>query len=127
MERGGLSPNDGVDKELIQILLDTVELRNDQQSIESKHRYEMEKIERREAIRREENTYRCMVVEGYDEESRTVHVVNHEYNHPDTSYVINVPDFPEQEEYLKDLENGDTLQIEVDYSVQGSRYIREIS
>ena len=126
MEMDGLPSNEGVDKELIQILLDAVELRNDQQSIESTHRYKMEKIERQEAIRRKENTYRCIVVDEYDEDLGTVHVITHEYNKPDTSYTINVPEFPDNEQYLKDLDVNDELHIEVDRTIQGREFVQEI-
>lgn len=126
MEMNGLSVNDGVDKELIQILLDAVELRNDQQSIESTHRHEMEKIERQEAIRRKENTYRCIVVDDYDEDVGTVHVITHEHNKPDISYTINVPEFPEHEQHLKNLDVNDELRIEVDRTARGREFVQEI-
>lgn len=126
IEIHGLSPNNRVDKELIQILLDTVKLRNDKQDLDSIHRYQMEQIEREEAIRRAENTYRCIVVDDYDDDFGTVHVITHEYNHPDTSYVINEYEFPEHEEFLKELEINDEIHIEVGRNIRGQEFVQEI-
>lgn len=121
----GLGTSRGVDKELIQIILDAVELRNDKQGLDREYQYQEERMESQEAIRRSENTHECIVVDDYDDHG-SIQVVNNEYDMADTSYVIHVDEFPDCRDDLIDLDVNDVVSVEVKVNRHGEEVIRSI-
>ncbi|MCJ0620124.1 hypothetical protein JZX76_11560 [Haloarcula hispanica] len=118
-ELEGVSDEDSVTRELVNVISEIMELERDKDSLESEHRMREEEARRREETRRAENTMRVIVTEPVDDFGQ-ITFVRHEVGKPDETYVVNVhhAKTPEEvRENLMDLEADDEVRFLVEESM----------